>query len=69
MIQQVGHQQVLSGTVSPAIQQLLNGTVSTKIQQLLHGTVSTTIQQLLKGSLTRDFRLQVLFINQCPPGP
>jgi hypothetical protein len=21
-----------------------------------------------KGSLTRDFRLQVFFINQCPPG-
>ena len=23
----------------------------------------------LKGSLTRDFRLQVFFINQCPLGP
>jgi hypothetical protein len=23
----------------------------------------------LKGSLTRDFRLQVFFMNQCPPGP
>ncbi len=23
----------------------------------------------LKGSLTRDFRLQFFFINQCPPGP
>jgi hypothetical protein len=23
----------------------------------------------LKGSLTRDFRLQVVFMNQCPPGP
>jgi hypothetical protein len=23
---------------------------------------------LIKGSLTRDFRLQVFFINQCPPG-
>ncbi len=22
-----------------------------------------------KGSLTRDFRLQVSFMNQCPPGP
>ena len=22
-----------------------------------------------KGSLTREFRLQVFFINQCPPGP
>jgi hypothetical protein len=22
----------------------------------------------VKGSLTRDFRLQVFFINQCPPG-
>jgi hypothetical protein len=22
----------------------------------------------IKGSLTRDFRLQVFFINQCPPG-
>ncbi len=22
-----------------------------------------------KGSLTRDFRLQVFFMNQCPPGP
>jgi hypothetical protein len=22
-----------------------------------------------KGCLTRDFRLQVFFINQCPPGP
>ncbi len=24
---------------------------------------------LFKGSLTRDFRLQVFFINQCPSGP
>ncbi len=24
---------------------------------------------LLKGSLTRNFRLQVFFMNQCPPGP
>ncbi len=24
---------------------------------------------LLKGSLSRDFRLQVFFINQCPSGP
>ncbi len=23
----------------------------------------------VKGSLTRDFRLQVFFINQCPSGP
>ncbi len=23
----------------------------------------------VKGSLTRDFRLQVFFMNQCPPGP
>jgi hypothetical protein len=23
----------------------------------------------VKGSLTREFRLQVFFINQCPPGP
>ena len=23
----------------------------------------------LKGSLKRDFRLQVIFMNQCPPGP
>jgi hypothetical protein len=23
--------------------------------------------QPVKGSLTRDFRLQVFFINQCPP--
>jgi hypothetical protein len=22
-----------------------------------------------KGSLTQDFRLQVFFMNQCPPGP
>jgi len=22
-----------------------------------------------KGSLTRDFRIQVFFMNQCPPGP
>jgi hypothetical protein len=23
----------------------------------------------VKGSLTRDFRLQVFFVNQCPAGP
>jgi hypothetical protein len=23
---------------------------------------------IFKGSLTRDFRLQVFFMNQCPPG-
>ncbi len=27
-----------------------------------------TFLEHLKGSLTRDFRLQVFFINQCPPG-
>ncbi len=26
-------------------------------------------QTPLKGSLTREFRLQVFFMNQCPPGP
>ncbi len=26
-------------------------------------------QTQFKGSLTRDFRLQVFFMNQCPPGP
>ncbi len=25
--------------------------------------------QNITGSLTRDFRLQVFFMNQCPPGP
>ncbi len=25
-------------------------------------------RQKFKGSLTRDFRLQVFFMNQCPPG-
>jgi hypothetical protein len=25
--------------------------------------------QIFKGSLTRDFRLQVFFMKQCPPGP
>ncbi len=25
-------------------------------------------QLLIKGSLTRDFRLRVFFMNQCPPG-
>ncbi len=24
---------------------------------------------VVKGSLTRDFRLQVFFMNQCPRGP
>ena len=28
----------------------------------------TRICKPFKGSLTRDFRLQVFFINQCPPG-
>jgi len=32
----------------------------------LSGTYS---QIAFKGSLTRDVRLQVFFINQCPPGP
>ena len=27
------------------------------------------IMLYFKGSLTRDFRLQVFFMNQCPPGP
>ncbi len=26
-------------------------------------------RKTIKGSLTQDFRLQVFFINQCPPGP
>ncbi len=35
------------------------------------GTVFIFFEQLigLKGSLTRDFRAQVFFMNQCPPGP
>ena len=28
-----------------------------------------TATACFKGSLTRDFRLQVFFINQCTPGP
>ena len=28
-----------------------------------------TVTLTIKGSLTRDFRLQVFFMNQCPPGP
>jgi hypothetical protein len=28
-----------------------------------------SFRRLHKGSLTRDFRLQVFFMNQCPPGP
>jgi hypothetical protein len=27
------------------------------------------LDNIFKGSLTRDFRLQVFFMNQCPPGP
>ncbi len=27
------------------------------------------IKQYFKGSLTRDFRSQFYFMNQCPPGP
>jgi len=38
--------------------------VGGKVQQ----TCSVTCTSL-KGSLTRDFRLQVFFMNQCPPGP
>ncbi len=29
----------------------------------------TAVSVTLKGSLTRDFRLQVFFVNQCPHGP
>jgi hypothetical protein len=32
----------------------------------MHALVGTDIN--IKGSLTRDFRLQVFFMNQCPPG-
>ncbi len=28
-----------------------------------------SLSDSIKGSLTREFRLQVFFINQCPPGP
>jgi hypothetical protein len=31
--------------------------------------IRTSTLMLLKGGLTRDFRLQVFFKNQCPPGP
>jgi hypothetical protein len=34
------------------------------VQQELKPIVIT-----FKGSLTRDFQLQVFFMNQCPPGP
>jgi hypothetical protein len=33
------------------------------------GEVSLVVFLSFKGSLTRDFRLQVFFMNQCPPGP
>jgi hypothetical protein len=35
----------------------------------LYTTTVFVISLFLKGSLTRDFRLQVFFINQCPPDP
>jgi hypothetical protein len=38
-----------------------------KSVHLLEGTMN--LFEELKGSLTRDFRLQVFFMNQCPPGP
>jgi hypothetical protein len=31
--------------------------------------MESVVGHCLKGSLTRDFRLQVFFMNQCPPGP
>ena len=31
--------------------------------------IKKCIHLSFKGSLTRDFRLQVFFMNQCPPGP
>jgi hypothetical protein len=30
--------------------------------------VAVDSEAFVKGSLTRDFRLQVFFMNQCPPG-
>ncbi len=30
---------------------------------------SVSLSYPFKGSLTRDFRLKVFFMNQCPPGP
>jgi hypothetical protein len=33
------------------------------------GMTVTAVSVTLKGSLTRDFRLQVFFLNQCAPGP
>jgi hypothetical protein len=44
-----------------------------QMQYRLEGnTVITYVAYMsigVKGSLTRDFRLQVFFMNQCPPGP
>ncbi len=31
--------------------------------------VSSVAKSVFKGSPTREFELQVFFINQCPPGP
>ncbi len=41
------------------------------MKQMFQGTVHSLMQFYfgsVEGSLTRDFRLQVLFVNHCPPG-
>ncbi len=42
---------------------------SRKSSDIDSGKNNRVSQKQLKGSLTRDFRLQVFFVNQCPPGP
>jgi hypothetical protein len=39
------------------------------LTQELSLSLCVCVSVTLKGSLTRDFRLQVFFVNQCPPGP
>ncbi len=63
------------GTNKPKSTEVLN-TVRKKcfssfLASLFFGNIRTinSLCEDVKGSLTRDFRHQIFFINQCPPGP
>ena len=43
--------------------------VSSQTSHSLKAKLLYNIVHCFKGSLTRDFRLLVFFMNQCPPGP
>jgi hypothetical protein len=66
-LEQSGSKLVLSKEICVSAMSSISATSTTSGQlSEFHG--GRILPNQFKGSVTRDFRLQVFFLNQCPPG-